>query len=129
MRASLGGMGGSLDTGGRLGVVRMKSGGEGADCRVERMLGLPSSSVCGGSVALVLTGVDGVPESGRLRGERTVAPTFGDAASSLACGMVLLFGGEVGVWLGDVLVESEAAAKPWTSSLVRGVSRVIVFAG
>ena len=26
---------------------------------------------------------------------------------------------------GDVLVESEAAAKPWTSPLVRGVSRVI----
>ena len=81
MRASLGGMGGNLDTGGRLGVVRMELGGEGADSRVEWM---PSSSVCGGSVALVLTGVDGVPESGRLRGERTVAPTFGDAASSLA---------------------------------------------
>lgn len=31
MRASLGGMGGSLDMGGRLLVVRMKLGGEGAD--------------------------------------------------------------------------------------------------
>ncbi len=39
--------------------------------------------------------------------------------------MSLLLGGELGVLSGDVLVESEAAAKPWTSSLVLGVSRVI----
>lgn len=37
-----------------------------------------------------------------------------------------MVGEEVGVLMvGEVLVESEAAAKPWTSSLVRGVSRVI----
>ena len=35
----------------------------------------------------------------------------------------------MGVVLGDVLVESEAAAKPWTSSLVLGVSRVIASLG
>lgn len=40
-----------------------------------------------------------------------------------------MLGGEVGVLLGDVLVESEAAAKPWTSSLVLGVSRVIALLG
>ena len=31
--------------------------------------------------------------------------------------------------VGDVLDESEAAAKPWTRSLVRGVSRVIASFG
>ncbi len=83
MRASLGGMGGNLDTGGRLPVVRMKLGGEGADCRVEWEVKFPSFSVCGGSVALVLTGVV-VPEPGRLVGRGAVAPAFGDAACSLA---------------------------------------------
>ena len=43
--------------------------------------------------------------------------------------MFSLPGDEVGVLVGDVLVESEAAAKPWTSSLVRGVSRVIASLG
>ena len=38
-------------------------------------------------------------------------------------------GEEVGVLVGVVLVESEAAAKPWTSPLVRGVSRVIALLG
>ena len=45
------------------------------------MLKFPFSSVCGGSVALVFTGVDVVPEAGRLW---PVAPTHGDAALSLA---------------------------------------------
>ena len=41
----------------------------------------------------------------------------------------MLLRGEVGVLVGVVLVESEAAAKPWTSSLVLGVSRVIALLG
>ena len=45
------------------------------------MLEFPSSSVCGCSVALISTGVDVVPEAGRLW---LVAPTHGDAALSLA---------------------------------------------
>ena len=40
--------------------------------------------------------------------------------------ILVVLKGEVGVLVGVVLVESEAAAKPSTSSLVRGVVRVIV---
>ena len=84
MSASLGGTGGNLDIGGRFLVVRRKLGGEGADCRVEWELEFSSSLVCGGSVVLVLTGVEEVPESGIMGVRGTVAPTFGDAALSLA---------------------------------------------
>ena len=75
---------------------------------------------------MVFTGVDVVPEAGRLW---PLSPTHGDTALSMAGGISLVLGGEVGVLLGDVLVESEAAAKPWTSSLVLGVSRVIALLG
>ena len=41
----------------------------------------------------------------------------------------MVLGAEVGVLVGVVLVESEAAAKPWTRSLVLGVVRVIALSG
>ena len=44
-------------------------------------MGYSSFSVCGGSVVLVLRGVEGVSESGRLG---IVAPAFRDIALSLA---------------------------------------------
>lgn len=43
-----------------------------------------SSLVRGRSIALLLTGVEGVPDPEILRGDRIVAPTFGDSVSSLA---------------------------------------------
>ena len=43
-----------------------------------------SSSVRGRSIALLLTGVEGVLDPEILRGDRIVAPTFGDSVSSLA---------------------------------------------
>ena len=82
---SLGGIGGSLDTGGRVLVVRIMLGGEGTDPWVEWKMGYSSSSsVRGRSIALPLTGVEGVLDPEILRGDRIVAPTFGDSVSSLA---------------------------------------------
>ena len=118
-------MGGNRVTGARLPVVRVMLGGEGADSRVKRELEFGSFSVCGGEVLGVLVGVDGVSGSGELGGGGIVAPKSADAAFSLTWWTLLSFGGVVGVLVGDVLVESEAAAKPWTSSFVLGVSRVI----
>ena len=63
MRGSLGGMGGNLDTGARLLVLRMMLGGEGADSRVERELEFSSNSVWGVEVVGVLVGVDGLSGS------------------------------------------------------------------
>ena len=40
-----------------------------------------------------------------------------------------MLGGEPGVLVGVVLVESEAAAKPWMIPSVLGVSRVIAWFG
>ena len=83
MRGSLGGMGGNLDTGARLLVLRVMLGGEGADSRVERELEVGPSSLWAGEVVLVPGGTDGVPRSGELGGVRTVTPKSGDAAFSL----------------------------------------------
>lgn len=104
-------------------MVRIMLVGEPVGCCVEWKMGYPSFSVCGGETVLVLSGVEGVP--GRLGGRGIFAPKSGDVALSFEWGMLLLLGGEVGVLVGVVLEESEAAAKPWTSSLVLGVSRVI----
>ena len=66
-------------------VVRMMLGGEGTNPWVEWMMGNSSSSfVRGRSIALLLTGVGRVPDPEILRGDRVVAPTFGDSVSSLA---------------------------------------------
>ena len=85
MRASLGGMGRRLDTGGRVLVVRLLSGGDGTNPWVEWKMGYSSSSfVRGRSVALLLTGVEGVSDLEILQGDRAVAPSFGDSVLSLA---------------------------------------------
>ena len=85
-------------------------------------MGYSSFSVWGGSVVVGLRDVEGVPGAGR---SGRVAPAFADTALSWTWVTWVVLKGEVGVLVGVVLVESEAAAKPWTSSLVRGVVRVI----
>ena len=76
-------MGGNLDTGARLLVLRVMLGGEGADSRVERELEFSSDSGWGVEVVGVLVGVDGLSGYEEYGGGGLVAPMSRDAAFSL----------------------------------------------